>query len=109
MKKYLLLGLLICGSALPAPGQEPPRSPGTAGIDRNNLALRPNSRDYTVIRKGNNHQRIIQMRSQALTRNRQAMLNRKMAMERRKSAMRSKMIKQQQIRQRMIRQRGMHR
>lgn len=109
MKKYLLLGLLICLSILPMLGQDQPQTPGSKQIDRNNLALRPNSRDYTIIRKGNNHQRVIQMRSQAMIRHRQAMMNRKMAMERRRSATRNKMIKQQQIRQRMIRQRGMHR
>jgi len=109
MKRMLLFGLMALTGNLAVLAQDQPATQGTGQIDRDNLVLRPNSRDYTIVRKGNNHQRVIQMRSQALTRHRQAMINRKMAMERRRSAMRNKMIKQQQIRQRMIRQRGMHR
>ena len=109
MKKFLLLGFLVCSSVVPALGQDQPQKPNAGRINRNSLALRPNSRDYTIIRKGNNHQRVIQMRSQAMIRNRKAMMNRKMAMERHRSEVRKNMIRQQQIRQRMIRQRGMHR
>jgi hypothetical protein len=83
--------------------------PGKSNINRDNLIIRPNSRDYTVIRKGNNHQRLIQIRSQAMVRYRQGMLNRKMAMEHRRIYLQQRMIRQQQIRQRMIRQRGMYR
>jgi len=108
MKKYLLAGILAFSSILATMGQEQPQSPVNKGIDRENLALRPNSRDYTIVRKGNNHQRIIQMRSQAMIRHRQAMLNRKMTMERHRSGMQQRMIKQQHIRQRMVRQQGMH-
>jgi hypothetical protein len=109
MKKLLLLGILACSSILTMLGQDQPQSTVKSPINRDNLTLRPNSRDYTIVRKGNNHQRVIQLRTQAMMRNRQALLNRKMAMERRRSAMQQKMIRQQQIRQRMIRQRRMHR
>ena len=109
MKRMLLIGLMALTGNLAVIAQDQPATQGAGQIDRDNLVLRPNSRDYTIVRKGNNHQRVIQIRSQALTRHRQAMINRKMAMERRRSTMRNKMIKQQQIRQRMIRQRGMHR
>ena len=105
----LLFGFMALSGSLAILAQDQPATQPSGQIDRDNLVLRPNSRDYTIVRKGNNHQRVVQMRSQALIRHRQAMINRKMAMERRKSAMRNKMIKQQQIRQRMIRQRGMHR
>ena len=108
MKKLLLLGLLTCSSILAALGQDQPKSPDKVPINRDNLTLRPNSRDYTIVRKGNNHQRVIQLRKQAMMRNRQALLNRKMAMEHRIIAMQQKMIRQQRIRQRMIRQRQMH-
>jgi hypothetical protein len=109
MKKFLLFGLLVCLSILPMLGQEKSQTRGSERINRDNLVLRPNSRDYTIIRKGNNHQRIIQLRTQTMIRNRQALLNRKMAMDHRRAIQRQKMIKQQQIKQRMIRQRGMHR
>jgi hypothetical protein len=109
MKKYLLLGLLSWFSILILHGQEQPKSVATAPISLDNLTLRPNSRDYAIIRKGNNHQRIIQLRTQAMIRHSQAMQNRKMSMEHRKTALQRQMIRQQQVRQRMIHQRGMHR
>ncbi len=109
MKRMLLIGLMALTGNLAVMAQDQPSTKGSGQIDRDNLVLRPNSRDYNIVRKGNNHQRVIQMRTHALVRHRQAMINRKMAMERRRSAIRNKMIKQQQIRQRMIRQRGMHR
>lgn len=108
MRKFLLLGLLVCSASAIAFGQEPQLS-GESRISRDNLTLRPNSRDYNIVQRGNNHQRVIQMRTQAMVRHKQAMLNRKMAMEKRRVFLRQKMMKQQQIRQRMIRQRGMHR
>jgi hypothetical protein len=108
MKKYLLLGVLVCLSSMALQGQDqPPSSPATP-VGPDHFTLRPNSRDYAIVRKGNNHQRIIQLRTQAMIRNRQAMLNRKMAMERKRTSMQRQMIRQQQIRQRMIRQHGMH-
>jgi len=109
MRKFLLFGLLLCSATILSMAQEQPQLSGKSPINRDNLTLRPNSRDYTIVQKGNNHQRIIQMRTQAMVRHKQAMLNRKMSMERRRVILQQKMMKQQQIRQRMIRQRGMHR
>src|SRR3990172_3136546 len=108
MKKFLLLGMLW----VPLVGlhaQEPALEKEGPVISRENLVIRPNSRDYTIVRKGNQHQRVLQARSQAMMRHRQAMLNRKMSMERRRMYYQQRMVRQQQIRQRMIKQRGMHR
>lgn len=109
MKKFLLLGILVVSSPLIILGQDQPKARQTAQVMQERIPLRPNSRDYTIIRKGNDHQRIIQMRNKAMIRNRQAMLNRKIAMERRREITQQRMFRQQQIRQRMIHQRGMHR
>jgi len=108
MKKYLLLGLLPWFSFLVLHAQDQPKPAATAPISRDNLTLRPNSRDYAIIRKGNNHQRMIQLRSQAMIRHRQALQNRKMSMEHRNTAMQRQMIRQQHVRQRMVHQRDMH-
>jgi len=108
MKKFFLL--LMCFLSITiAYGQNDPQLPGKSDINRDNLVIRPNSRDYTIVRKGNNHQRILQIRTQAMVRYRQAMLNRKTAMAHRRIHLQQRMIRQQQIKQRMIRQRGMHR
>jgi hypothetical protein len=107
MKKYILLGLLSWFSFLILHGQEQPKPPSKMPISSENFTLRPNSRDYAIIRKGNNHQRMIQVRSQAMMRHRQALQNRKMSMEHRKTALQRQMIRQQQVRQRMVHQRGM--
>ncbi len=107
MKKYILLGLLSWFSFLILYGQEQPNPPANASINRENFTLRPNSRDYAIIRKGNNHQRMVQLRSQAMIRHRQALQNRKMSMEHRRTALQRQMIRQQQVRQRMVHQRGM--
>jgi hypothetical protein len=108
MKKIILLGIALFFAGIVYSQDQPPAKE-PSGIDRNNLAIRPNSRDYTIVRKGNNHQRLLQLRTQAMIRHRQAMLNRKMAMERRRMFIQQRMIRQQQIRQRMIQQRNMHR
>lgn len=107
MKKLILLFLL--GSPVLLLAQEQQTTPGTSGINRENLVLRPNSRDYNIVRKGNNHQRMIQIRTQAMMRNKQALMNRKMAMERRRVQIQQQMFRQQKIHQRMIRQRSKHR
>ncbi|HEX2394706.1 MAG TPA: hypothetical protein VHI78_05130 [Bacteroidales bacterium] len=105
MKKlFLLIGVLL-SSALYCTGQQPT---GGSSVNRENLTLRPNSRDYNIIRLGNNHQRIVQLRSQAMMRHKQALMNRKMAMERRQALIRRQMMRQQNIHQRMVRQRGHH-
>ncbi len=110
MKNLLLIGLLAFAVQFPVASQNLQVTNGTAQrISRDNLAIRPNSREYNIIRKGNNHQRVIQMRAQAMLRHKQAMLNRKVAMDRRRVVQQQKLMKQQQIRQRMIRQRDMHR
>jgi len=107
MKKLILL-LLLCTPVLLL-AQEQPTAPGTSGINRESMTLRPNSRDYNIVRKGNNHQRLIQLRSQAMMRNKQALMNRKMAMEQRRIYIQKQMFRQQKMHQRMIRQRGRHR
>jgi len=110
MKNFLLLGLLAFAVQFTALSQNQQVTTNVAPrISRENLTIRPNSRDYHIIRKGNNHQRVIQMRTQAMLRHKQAMLNRKVAMDRRRVVQQQKLMKQQQIRQRMIRQRDMHR
>lgn len=108
MKKIFLLGLIL-GCLTLAHAQNPPESVAAPPIDRDNLQIRPNSRDYMMVLKGNDHQRILQNRKNAVMLRRQAILNRHMAMERRRALMQKKMIRQQQVRQRMIRQRGTHR
>jgi hypothetical protein len=108
MKKLLLAGFLACTCLIPLTAQDKPQPQKSKPIERTNMTLRPNSRDYTILRKDNNHQRMIQMRSQALVRHRQATLNRQMALEKHRSYMRHKTIRQQQIKQRMIRQRSVH-
>jgi hypothetical protein len=103
---------MICLSAIAfctVYGQEQTAVPQNSGIDRNNLVIRQNSRDYAIVRKGNNHQRMLQIRAEVMRRQRQAILNRKMAMERRRRIIQQRMIRQQQIRQRMIRQRNPNR
>jgi hypothetical protein len=109
MRKIVILGFLLCFPGLYLIGQEQVQSPGESRINRENLALRPNSRDYTIVRKGNNHQRMVQMRTMAMMRNKQAILNRQMAMEHRRTRVQQQMMRNQNIRQRMVRQRGMHR
>lgn len=86
--------------------QEAPAAPQIPSIDRNNLIIRQNSRDYVIVRQGNNHQRIMQIRTEVMIRHRQAIINRKIAMDRRRQLIQQRMIRQQQIRQRMIRQRS---
>lgn len=106
MKKLLLpVIFLTMALALAEAQEQAPRPP----INRDNLVLRPNSRDYTIVRRGNNHQRIVQMRTKALLRHKQAVMNRQVAMEKRRAAMQQQMFRQQNIRQRMIRQRSLHR
>jgi hypothetical protein len=107
MKKLILLLFILTTPVIYSAGQEP--SGGPQVVDRGNLKLRPNSRDYNIVRSGNNHQRVIQMRSQAMMRNKQALMNRKMAMERRHMLIRKQMMRQQNIHQRMVNQRGRHR
>ena len=105
MKRFLFFGFFVCSHLL-LQGQNQQGTQAPSGISRNNLAIRPNSRDYTIVRKGNNHQQMLQMRTQAMMLNRQAMLNRKLAMERRRQYMQQQMFRQQQMRQRLIRQRA---
>ena len=108
MRKFLLFGLLVCSPVCVAVAQEQTGSVNSGQVNPHNMKLRPNSRDYSFVRKGNNHQRIVQVRREAMIRQRQATLNRKMAMDHQRKAMQQRMIRQQQIKQRMIRQREMH-
>jgi hypothetical protein len=108
MKKILLLGLLLGGLSI-AHAQNPPATSPPAQIDRNNLQIRPNSRDYMIVRKGNDHQRLLQNRKNALMMRRLAIMNRRQAMDRRRDMLQKKMMRQQQVRQRLIHQRGTHR
>ena len=91
---------------LPVQAQDAPAVPQVPAIDRNNLVIRQNSRDYAIVRRGNNHQRIMQIRAEVLIRQRQAIINRRIAMDRRRQLIQQRMIRQQKIRQRMIRQRA---
>jgi hypothetical protein len=108
MKKLFLIVVFFLSITF-ANGQNDPQLPVKSDINRDNLIIRPNSRDYMIVRKGNNHQRLFQIRTQAMVKYRQAMLNREMAMEHRRIDLQQHMIRQQQIRQRMIRQRIMSR
>ncbi len=92
-----LAGLLYC--------QEPQVSPKDQAIGKNNLELRPNSRDYAVVRSDNDHRHIIRARKMATMRQRQALMNRKIMMRRRQQIMNQRMIRQQRIRQQMIQRR----
>jgi hypothetical protein len=108
MKKVLVFFLLLFSLTLVyGQNQQPPAAKTV--IDRNNLKIRPNSRDYTMVRKGNNHQRILQLHTHAMMLRKQAILNRKQAMDRRREYLQTRMIKQQQNRQRMIRHQSIHR
>lgn len=109
MRKIVILVFLLCIPVVKSVGQERLQPSGESRINRDNLVLRPNSRDYTIVRKGNNHLTMVQMRTRALIRSKQAILNRQMAMERHRTSMQQQMIRQHNIRQRMVRQRGMHR
>ncbi len=109
MKKLLIAGMLFCIPLLCSQAQDKPKIPVETTINRDNLTLRPNSRDYAIIRKGNNHQRMVQIRQQAMHRNKQAIINRKMAMEHRRMLLQQDMLRQQNIHQRMIRHRRLHR
>jgi hypothetical protein len=83
------------------------QEPSVAAISKMNnaeITLRPNSRDYAITRIGNNYQRIIQIRSQAMTRYKKAMMNRKTAIQRRRNIMNIKMNRQRRLQQHMIRQ-----
>ena len=106
MKKILLTGLFLIAVMMVYGQDQSTPTPQNNVIDRNNLVLRPNSRDYAIVRKGNNHQRMLQVRTEVMMRQRQAIINRRMAMERRRQIIQQRMIRQQQIRQRLIRQKG---
>ncbi len=108
MKRFYLLILFFLAVDLIYGQNQPPVSNQVA-IDRNNLQIRPNSRDYAMVRKGNNHQRMLQLRRHELMIHKQAMLNRKWAMDKRRKYTQQKMLRQQQNRQRMVHQRGTHR
>jgi len=108
MKKFYLASLFFI-SAFVIYGQDKSATSNQVTIDRNNLHIRPNSRDYAMVRKGNNHQRMLQIRRHELMLQKQAIQNRKWAMENRRKNMQQRMIRQQQNRQRLIHQRGMHR
>lgn len=104
MKKLFIItaGILLAGLIY---GQEPQESSQVNVIDKNKLELRPNSRDYAVIRCDNNHRQIIQARRMARMRYRQAVMNRRLMMRRRQQMMQQRLIRQQRIRQRLIQRR----
>lgn len=108
MKILLLFGLFLFSTVV-ATGQNPPASPEQIRIDRHNLQIRPNSRDYTMVRRGNEHQRLLMFRIHDKMIRRQALLNRKQAMDRQREMMQHRMIRQQLNRQRMVHQRNIHR
>lgn len=104
MKKLIIIatGLFLVGLVY---GQEPQISPPVKVIDKNRLVLRPNSRDYAVLRRDNNHKHIIRARRMAAIRHRQAIMNRRLMMRRRQQIMNQRMIRMRRIRQQMIRRR----
>ena len=104
MKKLIIIatGLFLVGLIY---GQEPQTSPPVRVIDKNKLELRPNSRDYAIIRRDNDHRHIIRARKMAVIRQRQAIMNRRLLMRRRQQIMNQRMMRQQRIRQQMIRRR----
>lgn len=104
MKKLFVIatGIFLAGLIY---GQEPQTSPPVRVIDKNKLELRPNSRDYAIIRSDNDHRHIIRARKMANIRQRQAIMNRRLMMRRRQQIMNQRMIRQQRIRQQMIRRR----
>ncbi len=104
--KRLILICLSWIAFLTVYGQEQTSVQQHAAIERDNLVIRQNSRDYAIVRKGNNHQRMLQIRSQVMLRQKQAIMNRNMAMDRRRQIIQRRMLRQQQIRQRMIRRRN---
>lgn len=104
MNKLFLIatGVFLAGLIY---GQEPQTSPPVGIIDKNNLELRPISREYTIIRSDNDHRHIIRARKMATMRQRQAIMNRRFMMRRRQQIMNQRMIRRQRIRQQMIRRR----
>jgi hypothetical protein len=105
MKKLWISLFLFCITGLFAYAQQKPEGNTKTPVTRENLKLRPNSRDYTLVRKGNNHQRIVQMRTQAMIKHQTGVMNRKAAMERRRIIIQQQMMRQQKMRQRMIQNR----
>jgi hypothetical protein len=108
MKKVLLLGTFLFSFILVYCQNLKPTS-AESKIDRNNLQIRPNSRDYAMVSKGNEHQRMLRLRTHDMMLHKQALLNRKQAMDRRRQNMQQRMLRQQQNRQRLIHQRSIHR
>jgi hypothetical protein len=104
MNKFIIIatGFFISGLIY---GQEPQISPQVKVIDKNKLVLRPNSRDYAVVRRDNNHRHIVHARRMTVIRNRQAIMNRRLMMRRRQQIMNQRMIRMRRIRQQMIQRR----
>lgn len=76
-----------------------------AVTDKTNIAIRPNSRDYSMIRLGNNAQRMVQIRRKALARHKKAVMNRKQAIQRRRNIIIMRSARQRRIQQQRIQQR----
>lgn len=85
--------------------QESQKNKTNQPVDIKKFELRPNSRDYEIIRSDNDHRPVIRARKIAMVRHRQAIMNRRMMMQRRQQMMRQRMIRQQRIRQQMIQRR----
>lgn len=105
MKKLIMIFLLWI-AFFTVYGQEQTPIQQHSAIERDNLVIRQNSRDYAIVRKGNSHQRMLQIRSQVMSQQKQAIMNRNMAMDRRMQIIQRRLLRQQQIRQRMIRRRN---
>lgn len=105
MKKLIMIFLLWI-VFFTVYGQEQTPIQQHSAIERDNLVIRQNSRDYAIVRKGNSHQRMLQIRSQVMSQQKQAIMNRNMAMDRRRQIIQRRLLRQQQIRQRMIRRRN---
>jgi hypothetical protein len=103
MKKKVLLSTgLLFFTILISQGQE--ASP-ISHITKSNITIRPNSRDYNMVRRGNNNQRMIQIRRKAMMKYRKATANRKLAIRRKRNLMIYKMIRNRKLHQQMMQQR----
>ncbi len=76
-----------------------------SAVDKKNIAIRPNSRDYSMIRLGNNDQRMIQIRHQAMIRHKKAMNNRKQVMQRKRELIMVRSARQRRMQQQRLEQR----
>ncbi len=103
MKQFLLIiagfyiGCALYGQELQTNGGNKP--------DKFTLEPRPNSREYAVVLKGNDHERVLLMRKMSMLRYRQGAMNRKLLMQRRRQMINRQMIRQRRIHQQIMQRR----